>query len=331
MRDEGLPFEHERIESAYIERCEREKTTLARNPELKGLMRLLMLSNGFGLARPQQRLAELLYVDEDPTHHDPFYEPEIPGHRKKGWNRLQNLLRGHSRITEREAAYLHNALRAGFGDEWADTTTPEMFAMMSPSGFFQHAQRMSLPWPTMNLSPALAFEAMAAGDQGLAIAPAFLETERLGVIAGSRNAELRTEARDPTYAPGDNYVLHVRGLAPGDEQLVVFEIADSPLSFPDQNEDFLGFPISTGLVTAHNATIKPDDAAGYEIAEATGAFAFYALTVPADIDLGPALGVDLEATRWNVDDVAVLARHIRALRLEGADRFRLARHGYHVN
>lgn len=330
MSDDRLPFDHEPIDSAYIERCERAKSTLVRNRNLKEIMRLLDLASGFGPKRPLKTLAALLYIDEDPTHRDPFFEPEVPGLRKKGWNRLQNILRGHSGVTEREAGYFHAALRVGFGDEWADAITPEAFATMSASAFFREAQGLSLPWPEEGIAPSLAFEALSALDQGLAIAPAFLDTDRLGVIPNSRNAHLRTEEVELVYSPGSRYVLHVRGLAPNQEQFVVFELSDAPLSFEGENEPFVGFPVAARVATERNASIRPETAPGFEISSAYGGFAFFALTAPVDCDLEDVLQINLCAERWNANEVEGLARRLRLLRLERPDEIRLARHAYRV-
>ena len=328
----ALPFDHDLMRWDEIEKAEAEGLGVGKNADAGKLLRFLILNSGFDKLTGLKSIAHALYEDAEPEIQNPLRTLKEPGRRTRGMNRLENLLRGHVNFVPREAEVFHKALRASACAAWADLVTPEELVALTPAALSTKAIATGLAWPDAELPPALAMEALTLmlADEALIIAPAFTESDRLGLTPGSANADLMPIDLPPSYPVGAGYHLHVAGLKPGAEQLLLVEISTDALSVPGGNASYQGFPIARRLPENTRLTQKANGKEAYRIGEAPGMFAFFAIGLPADWDSAKMLEADMEEERWTIQETSAVAKALRAVALRHPGQIRMARHAYRV-
>ncbi len=135
---------------------------------------------------------------------------------------------------------------------------------------------------------------------------------------------------------GQEYVLHVRGLAEN-ETCFVFEVSAEPQhDARESNQTYSCFPTDVRGPGSRNWTVRPDESAAFRITEARGSFAFVALAVSAERlakienGIGQLLGIDTDLSRLPSEECAELGARLRQLFTAHGDDLRIAKYSYRV-
>ena len=294
------------------------------------LIKLLLANGGYGEIRTHKQLAYALY-GEQPTQNRHAVRQSENTDKTYGDNRLSNLFRGGKLYSPREAQFFHSGITEVLGAEVAKAISPEDLVRLPKAKLFNRIVSTGLPWDD-DLAPYVVLQilALAFNNSDMSIRPFNPLTGRLGVVPGSRNADLRPLDPIPRMAVGQEYLLQLASIPENLRQLLVFEVSDDELSKEGCNESLAGFPICSGSIKKISLTLRPDDKDSYVIADSPGSFAFYALAFPESVNIPEQFGLDLSTDRWSLNEMKTFTRKLKAWMTDHPNEFAVANYLYRV-
>ena len=321
-----------KVSAQMIDDAEKRDELIGRNAEAKRILDIIGIAGGYFGQTIGKCVASLLYIEEERDHQIHRKAGKNKTKRLKGDDRWERLRLGRAAFHPLEAEFVYDALGRSFGSEWQSAFTATELVSISFETFVQKALALKLPWPKEKLPPSVSLELLQFSkvETLLSICAFDPNGERLGAPQDSLNQTLVSAGDDPIHEMGSSYALQVKGLDKKAEQLFIFEVASEAVKFPDELQQYAGFPVRLIKPKAKNITIKDANDDPFRVIDIAGQFSFFALTVPRDWNLAARADLDLKAERWTVRELEQFTRFLRKLMQEHPEQIRLASYRYEV-
>lgn len=330
MATPQLPFDFTPISIDYVKSAKTTGEVIGYNADLKLLWRILMLGGGWGTAVKQPVLADLLYEAAPTTPHQNETPSANHSRNRKGIIWFENVLKGHTPITVREAEAFHLALGAAFGKEWAERISKERFVMMSVGEFFKQIEIHSLLWPeTLHSIDGIKALLEFVPSNGFHISPAFEHASRAGYVPGSYNQGLVSLEDIPAYKEDSKFDLHVDGIANDSGLCCVFELCPDGLRYPEADEVFFILPYAVEKCFGQRM-IFDANGKSYRIGKAKGRFEFIALEIKSSESPLLQFFSNGDDSPFNTEKAHAFAAALVSEVFSGSNTCRVAKHSYQV-